>query len=80
MTKQDLVEVAIKLPSIYYGFKLATSLIIYPLQLLLEKNHPSLYPTIGLLIPFTISIIMVLKSELIIGWLFKKENNSEPVE
>jgi len=73
MTKQDLTEVVLKLPAIFYGFKLIGVLIAIPLDLIMGKGCPSPYPVIGVLIPFIVGVIMIWKTEMIMGWLFKKE-------
>lgn len=80
MKKEDIVELAIKLLAVFYGFQLAVSLILIlagPLLKLININigHYDLYAIIIALISFLTAAAMSWKCDMIIGWLFKKGNN-----
>jgi hypothetical protein len=73
MTKKDIVEVILKLPALFYGFKTTAVLIVIPIDMIMGKGCPSPYPIIGVLLPFLLGVVMIWKTEMIIGWLFKNE-------
>ena len=78
MKKEDIVELAIKLLAVFYGFKLAVSLFLFIAGILLAliKIHigsPDLTIIIISLSSFLIAAAMSWKCDMVIGWLFKKE-------
>ena len=80
MKKEDIVELAIKLLAVFYGFKLAVTLILILAGLLLRLininvGYSDPYAIIIALVSFLIAAAMSRKCDMIIGWLFKKQSN-----
>ena len=78
MKKEDIVELAIKLLAVFYGFKLAVSLILIlagPLLKLININigHYDLYAIIIALFSFLTAAAMSWKYDMVVGWLFKND-------
>lgn len=75
MTKKDIVESGIKLIAVFYGFRLVTVIvaIIFDAIFPQSRGHANLIVITTTFITFLIASAMVWKSEMIIGWLFKKE-------
>ena len=80
MKKEDIVELAIKLLAVFYGFKLAVSLTLIlaglPLKLIsINIGYSDPYAIIIALVSFLIAAVMSRKCDMIVGWLFKKKYN-----